>query len=144
MSDTTPASLRWTYWLIAVLALLWYAMSGLNFFVQMDAEVLSKMPESHRAIVEGRPAWATLGFAVAAIAGIMGCLALLLRRSIAIRLFVISLVGVLVTMIHTIVVAMTKHSFSGSDIMMMIVSPILVAILLIVFALRARSRGWIR
>lgn len=144
MNQTTDTGLRWTFWLIAVLALLWYAMTALNFFIQMDPEVLAKMPESHRLIVEGRPVWATFGFALAAVAGVMGCVALLLRKAIAIRLFVISFVGVCVTMIHTIIVAFSKGAFSGSDIMMMIIAPILVALLLIVFAMRGRNRGWIR
>jgi len=109
--------------------------------------VLAKMPESHRAIVEGRPSWATLAFAIAAIAGALGCVALLLRRSIAIRLFVISACGVLVTMVHTVMVVFGDKTsgvaFTGSDILMMVVSPILVALLLIFFAIRSRTRGWI-
>jgi len=147
MQETTHTKIRWTFWVIAVLALIWYLMSGLNFFVQMNPEMLAKAQESHRALIEGRPPWATLGFAVAAIAGILGCVALLVRRSIAIRLFVISFVGVLVTTVHNVMVVFggkgAGTTFTGSDILMMVVSPVLVALLLIFFAIRSRTRGWI-
>ncbi len=37
-------------------------MGVINFFMQMNPEAVAAYPESHRAIIEGRPAWA---FAIA-------------------------------------------------------------------------------
>jgi hypothetical protein len=49
-------------------------------FMQMNAEAIAAMPETHRAIIEGRPAWATGGFAIAVFGGAIGCLLLLFRN----------------------------------------------------------------
>jgi hypothetical protein len=39
------------------------------------------MPETHRAIIDTRPAWATGEFAVAVFGGALGCLLLLLKKA---------------------------------------------------------------
>lgn len=58
------------------------------------------MHESYRAIIEGRPAWATGAFAIAVLGGALGCLLLLLRKSAAYYLFIASLLDAIVTMTH--------------------------------------------
>jgi len=77
-------------------------MGSLNFVMQMNADIVEGLPETHRAIIEGRPIWATAGFALAVFGGALGGLLLLFRISIAIHLFIASLLGAIVTMIHTI------------------------------------------
>ncbi|MCH7569152.1 MAG: hypothetical protein IH919_01085, partial [Deltaproteobacteria bacterium] len=94
MNDETVGGVRWSFWAIGAVALIWNVMGVINFFVQMNADTLAAMPESHRAIVEGRPAWATGGFAIAVFGGALGCLLLLLRKSAAYYLFIASLLGV--------------------------------------------------
>ena len=64
--------------------------------------LLTTYRESEHAIIEGRPTWATGGFAIAVFGGALGCLLLLLRKSAAYYLFIASLLGVVVTMLHTL------------------------------------------
>jgi hypothetical protein len=118
-------------------------MGGINFFMQMNADVLASMPESHRAIVEGRPAWATGGFAIAVFGGALGCLLLLLRKSAACYLFIASLLGVIVQLIHTLGIANSTTDFSPFDIVMIILMPLVVAAFLIWYSKQAESKGWI-
>jgi hypothetical protein len=68
-------------------------MGVMNFIVQMKADALASFPESHRAIIEGRPTWATGAFAIAVFGGALGCLLLLFRQSAAYYLFIASLLG---------------------------------------------------
>jgi len=143
MNDYRKTPIRWTFWVIAALALVWNILGAMNFIVQMDTAVVAAMPETHRAIIEGRPLWATAGFAVAMFAGVLGCVLLLLRKSNAIYLFILSLLGVLVQLMHTLKVAFTKIELSSYEGAMMIASPVLVALLLIWFTKRATSRGWL-
>lgn len=105
MNDETVGGAHWSFWTIGAVALIWNVMGVINFFVQMNADALAAMPESHRAIVEGRPAWATGGFAIAVFGGAFGCLLLLLRKSAAYYLFIASLLGVIVQLIHTLGIA---------------------------------------
>ena len=107
---------------------------------QMNADVVAAYPESHRAIIEGRPAWATGGFAIAVFGGAFGCLLLLLKKSAALYLFIASLLGVIVTMVHTVGVA---GSFGVFEVSMMILMPLVVAAFLIWYAKQAEGKGWI-
>ena len=140
MKEKGVGGVHWSFWAIGAVALIWNLMGVINFFVQMNADLVAAMPETHRAIIEGRPAWATGGFAIAVFGGALGCLLLLLRKSAAFYLFIASLLGVIVTMIHTLGLA---GSFSPFEISMMILMPLVVAAFLIWYSKRALGKGWI-
>ncbi len=139
MNDETVGGVHWSFWAIGAVALIWNVMGVMNFFVQMNADALASFPESHRAIIEGRPAWATGGFAIAVFGGTLGCLLLLLRKSAAYYLFIASLLGVIVTMTHTISIASSTIDFSPFDILMMILMPLVVAAFLIWYSNRCQQ-----
>ncbi|MGB5625107.1 MAG: hypothetical protein WBM61_05195 [Woeseiaceae bacterium] len=143
MNKQTVSRVHWSFWIIGAVALIWNVMGVMNFFMQMNADAIAAMPETHRAIVESRPAWATGGFAVAVFCGALGCLLLLLRKSAAFYLFIASLLGVIVTMVHTLAVAVSTIDFGAFEIFMMILSPVVVAALLIWYSKRAERKGWI-
>lgn len=133
-------SVHWSFWLIAVLGLLWNAMACVNFVMQLNPELVAKFPESHQAIIVGRPFWATAGFALCVFLGTLGCILLLLKKSSAIYLFIISLLGVMLTMIHTVSVS---SSFTTSEVLIMIVSPTVVAAFLLCYAIYLKKKLWI-
>jgi hypothetical protein len=143
MHDKISNGVHWSFWLIGVVMLIWNVMGIINFFVQMNADALASFPESHRAIVEGRPAWATGGFALAVFGGTLGCLLLLIRKSAAYYLFIASLLGVIVTMIHTIGIAGSIIDLTPFEILLMILMPVIVAAFLIWYSKWAGSKGWI-
>ncbi len=143
MNDKTVGGVHWSFWTIGAVALIWNVMGVVNFFVQMNADALSAMPESHRAIVEGRPPWATGGFAIAVFGGVLGCLLLLFRKSAAYYLFIASLLGVIVQLIHTLGIASSTIDFGLFEISTYILMPLLVAAFLIWYSKQAESKGWI-
>ena len=140
MNDETVAGVHWSFWAIGAVALIWNVMGVINFFVQMNPDVLATYRESERAIVEGRPAWATGAFAIAVFGGALGCLLLLLRKSAAYYLFIASLLGVIVTMIHTLGVGI---DFGLGEILGIILMPLVVAPFLVWYSKQAESKGWI-
>jgi len=143
MNDQTVSRVHWSFWLIGAVALIWNVMGVVNFIVQMNADAVAAMPETHRAIIESRPAWATGGFAVAVFGGVFGCILLLFRKSAAFYLFIASLLGVIVTMIHTLDVAASTIDFRPFEIFMMILMPVVVAALLIWYSKQAERKGWV-
>ncbi len=143
MNEKTDAGIHWSFWVLAVFALLWNVLGSVNYLGQMNADLVATMPETHRAIIEGRPAWATGGFAVSVFAGSLGGLLLLLRKSAAFFLFVASLLGAMVTMIHTIDVATSKIDFDTIEIGVMILAPLMVAAFFIWYSKQAEGKGWI-
>ena len=144
MKNITGADVHWSYWIIGVVALLWNIGGATNYLMQMDLAFVSTMPETHRAIVIGRPVWATGGFAIGVFGGAVGCLLLLLKHRYSIHMFIVSLIGILVTMIHTANVASTKIEFNSGEVFMMILSPIIVASCLIWYANFSKSKAWIK
>jgi hypothetical protein len=138
MTDETGSvpSVHWSFWVISVFGLIYNAMGGINFVSQMDAANLAAFPEGYRAIIEGRPLWATAAFAIAVFGGALGCLALLLRHSAAFYVLIISLLGAVVTMVHTLSVA--PFEFVIGNLVQLVVT-----VLLIWYARYAQGRNWI-
>ena len=120
--------------------LIWNMMGSINFIVQMDPEMIAAYRESERAIIEGRPPWATAGFALAVFGGPLGCLLLLLRNFLAFYTFIASLLGVIVTTAHTLSIGI---DFGTGEILGIIMMPLAIAVLLIWYTNFARSKTWI-
>jgi hypothetical protein len=133
------------FWILSALLLVWNLL-GVMAYVQeatMTAEALQAMPAAERALLLARPAWATAAFAFAVFGGASGGLLLLLRTRIAIAVLVLSSLGVVVQMTHAFAIADSIAVYGPSGLIM----PALVltiSILLIVFALHARKRSWLR
>ena len=142
MNDELTRRVHWSFWLIGAVALVWNLMGAMNFMMQMNPESLASFPESHRAIIEGRPAWATAGFAVAVFGGALGCLLLMFKKSAAYYVFIASLLGVIVTMIHTLGIVSSTGNFTAFEIFLMILMPLVVAVFLIWYAKFAQRKGW--
>lgn len=143
MSDNNKTGPHWSFWAIGAFGLIWNVLGGVNFLVQMNADMVATFPETHRAIIEGRPLWATAGFAIGVFGGALGCLVLLLRKSLAKHVLLAALLGVALTMLHTLRVAGSAITFSPMELFMMIVLPVLVSAFLYWYAKRAERNGWI-
>lgn len=133
------------FWIATVLATLWNAVGVWAYLAQvtMSPETLEALPEAERALHLGTPAWAVGAFAVAVFCGLAGCLALLLRRRIALPLLVFSLLGVLVQMGHAFgmtdaLEVMGPQALIGPTVV------ILVGIGLVALAIAGGRRGWLR
>ncbi len=132
---------HWSFWAIGAIALIWNVMGAINFVAQMNPDTLAAYRESERAMIEGRPAWATVAFAIAVFGGALGCVLLLLKRSAAFYLFIASLLGVIVTMMHTLGAGI---DFGLGEILGIILMPLVLAAFLIWYAKLAESKDWIR
>jgi len=107
---------------------------------QMTPEVaMEGYGQEFADIFANKPAWATGAFAIAVFAGLMGSIGLLLRKTWATILFVISLIGVI---IHDIwgVMAGTLSVVGTFDKVMTVVV-ILVSFFLIWFARKKTAEG---
>ena len=140
MNDEAVGGVHWSFWAIGAVALIWNVLGVINFFLQMNPDVLAAYRESERAIIEVRPAWATGAFATTVFGGALGCLLLLLRKSAAYYLFIASLLGVIVTMTHTLGVGI---DFGLGEILGIILMPLVVAAFLIWYSKWAERKDWI-
>ena len=133
------SKVHWSFWLIGAITLLWNILGSVNFLMQMNPEMIAAYRESERAIIEGRPIWATLGFGLAVFGGSLGCLLLLLRRSAALYLFLASLVGVIVATFHTLSIGI---DFSIGEYIGIIFMPFVVAVFLIWYSIYITNKSW--
>lgn len=145
MNNKNAGGVHWSFWVIGAVFLLWNILGAMNFLWQINADenALAAFPETHRAIITGRPVWATAGFAISVFVGALGCLLLLLRKSAAYYLFIVSLIGTIVTAIHTARVASSVIDFSPAEIFIMILMPVIVIVFLIWYAKLATGKGWL-
>ena len=139
-----PTKLPTTFWITAVLALIWNVLGVINFLGQtfMSDETLAAMPEDQQALFEAVPTWITVVFAIAVITGTLGSLGLLLKKAWAVPLFLVSLLFILVQMLHGLFLTdMTKVMGTPAIVTTFLV--ILVGIFLYWYSKRCRDRGWI-
>lgn len=140
MGNKTAATVHWSFWLISIITLVWNVMGAINFVVQMFPEMISAYRESERAIIQGRPLWATIGFAVAVFGGSLGSFFLLLKKPVSYYFFVASLLAVIVTTAHTLSMGI---SFGIVEMFGIILMPLAVAVFLIWYARYVQRRAWV-
>jgi len=142
MNDQVKGGVHWSFWVIGGITLIWNLLGVMSYFAQMNPDALAAMPEGHQALIEGRPAWATGAFAIAVFGGALGCLLLLLRKSVAYYLFTASLLGIIVQMTYNLGIADTAIDYGPFDVAMIILIPA-VAVFLIWYSNSAQHKGWI-
>jgi len=142
MSEENSKPPKSFYW-IAGIALVWNLM-GLGAYVSqvtMTPEMLNAMPDAERALYENLPAWATSAFAIAVNAGVLGCLLLLLRKSLALPLLVLSLVAALAQHFNTLVL-MKALPVVGPGGALFSAAIVIIGTYLIWMANDAKKKGW--
>lgn len=143
MAEKTAVGVHWSFWAIGIAALIWNSMGVMNFIMQMNVDSLGALPESQRTMIEARPAWASGAFAVAVFGGALGCVLLLLRKSVAYYLFVGSLLGMIVKMSPYIGKLSSTIGLGPFEVTMFILLPLGVAGFLIWYSKQAERKGWI-
>lgn len=123
-----------SFWVIAIVGLFWNLMGSMNYIMQTNPETVAQMPDVYQMIINGRPSWATGGFAIAVFGGSVGCILLLLRKNVAVPVFMLSLAGIVLTVIHaTMLVGMVSSSILS----------VLVGGALLWYATIARRKNWL-
>ena len=133
------------FWVIGIVALLWNLM-GVNAYLQQayQTEGFKAMYNTPELLemVNSTPAWATAAFAIAVFAGALGCIALLLRKSWAKSLFLLSLIGIVVQMIYNLFISKAMEVYGpGAALMPALV--IVVGVFLVWYSKKSAAKGWI-
>ena len=99
MSDELNGKPPTSFYIIGVVFLVWNII-GFMFYLQHAMMTPETVPEgvdaTMLAFIEATPVWATSAYAIAVNVGMIASIMLLLRRSIALPLYVVSLAGALV------------------------------------------------
>ena len=133
------------FWVVCGIALLWYLMDSSAFFMRlfMTEDAISAMPENQQHLYRDIPAWVNIVFGCEVFGGVLGCIASLLRKSWALPLFAISLLG---TLAQTSSIWFLPDAISamGAPAIVMPLVAIVIATAMIVLAKLAIFKGWLR
>ena len=144
MTDELGAKPPGIFYWISGAALIWNVLGIFAYYSQvtMSPEALAALPDDQRALYENAPVWVTSAFAIAVNAGAIGCLLLVLRKSLALPVLGVSLAAVLVQMFHNF---FPSNAIEVMGIAAMIgpVFVILIGIYLVWFAYDAKRKDWI-
>lgn len=106
MADA-PVKTAWHTWLIGIIAVLFNAIGVFDFVMNLvqGAEYLASagMTPDQIAHYQVMPVWMTIVWAVGVFAAFLASILLLLRRRLALPVFVLSLAAFLVSVIYTYV-----------------------------------------
>lgn len=105
MSDANTET-PMTHWLIAGAGLIWNVFGLMIYVMTVRAtpeQLAAQYNAAQIAFMESVPVWATSANAIAVTAGVLACVALLMKRAIALPLFIVSLVALLVQDLHAFV-----------------------------------------
>jgi hypothetical protein len=85
------------FWIVAGLGLAWNIFGVVQFVGSLgqtvDGLMMGGMTPEQARIYHAMPGWATVAFGTGTIGGVLGCLALLARRAIAVPVFAVSLIA---------------------------------------------------
>ena len=134
------------YWIISVIALLWNTM-GVNAYLQQayNTESFRAMypDETVLEMVYNTPAWVMAAFAIAVFGGTLGSVFLLVRKKMAKPIFIVSLIGIMTQMIHTVFISKASEVYGPGFIIM----PLMVlsfGVFLIWYTQKAIKKNWIQ
>ncbi len=129
-------------WIVGVLSLLWNAMGAFDYLAtQLELEFyMGQFSEEQLAYFYGFPAWAVAGWAFGVWAALAGSIGLLLRRGWAVWAFAISLAGMVVSSVYTLVLTDGAAMMGAGGVAFTVVIWV-VAIFLLLYARAQAKRG---
>ncbi len=145
MTEQSTNQVPRSFWVIGAVALVWNLLGLMAYLMQvtMDEATLATMSAADRAVYESMPTWVVSAFAIAVNAGVLASLLLLLRRTWAVPVFVVSLAAVVVQDVGAFFVAGALEGRGATSAVM----PLLVLLIggyLVIYSRSAKQKGWLR
>lgn len=133
-----------SFWVIGVIALLWNLMGLVAFFMDMtiSAEAIAGMDAAMQEMYNTTPLISKIGYGVATICGVLGCVMLLLRKKLALPLFILSLIGVAIQNIanFTMTNAMEAIGSGGLPLLLLVIA---FAVFLVTHTVKSIGKEWL-
>lgn len=126
-----------------IVLLIWNLMGVLNFVVQLnmtEADILA-LPENQQIFYAEFTILSKIAFAMGVFGGTLGCIALLAKKKVAMKLFWISFIGIIIQMNHNLGLAnggeMQNYILGMSGLL------IVLTLLSIYLTKKAINKAWI-
>jgi len=129
-------------WIVGVLALLWNAMGAFDYVAtQFKLDFyMSQFSEEQLAYFYNFPSWAVAGWAFAVWMALAGSILLLLRKKWAVCAFAVSLVGMVVNSVYTLILSDGATMMGAGGVIFTLIIWV-IAIFLLVYSHLLGKRG---
>jgi hypothetical protein len=134
-------------WVVGIVAVLWNAIGVMDFTLtelKNEAYLKAFTPEQ-LAVLAGFPLWAVITWGAGVYGGFIGSILLLVRKRSAVPVFLISLIGAVLTSLYSHVLSDTMKQMGGGTgavIFSLVIT--VIAVLLWVYARAMAKRGVLR
>ncbi|MCX7549544.1 hypothetical protein [Xanthomarina sp. F2636L] len=132
------------FWIVSIIALIWNLMGVIVYIGQAymtDAE-LADLSATEQTLYNNIPVWVTIAFAIAVFGGTLASIALLLRKKLSLKLFIISLLGIITQLAYNLFISDAMKVY-GPEGLIMPIMVLIIGIYLIMFSNRCISKKWI-
>ena len=140
-AEQTPKHL----WVIGIVTLLWNAMGAFDYLMTQtqNESYMGQFTPEQLEFFYGFPSWVVAFWAIAVWGGVLGSILLLLRKSLAVSVFMISFVSMLITAIQNYALS-NAFEVSGMFGLTFSVAVFLVALGLVIYSRAMSQRGVLR
>ena len=135
-----------SYWIIAVIALIWNIMGVMSYLgqVYMTDDMMASMTPEQQELLANTPAWSTGLFAVAVFAGLLGSFLLLMRKKLATPVFLISLIAVLINRGYSFFATNQSEVFGTMHGIVTPITIIIIAVFLYMYSKKSGEKSWMK
>lgn len=97
-----PQRTPWHLWAVGIVGLLWNAVGAFDYVMTQTQNegYMSQFTAEQLAFFYGFPAWVVATWAIAVWGGVLGTILLLLRKRLAVGVFLVSFLAMIATSIH--------------------------------------------
>lgn len=131
------------FWVIGIIALLWNGM-GVNSYLQMAFKTEAStagMNAEQIALLNDTPAWSTALFAIAVFSGIIAAILFLMRKKMAVTLFVVSFLTATIQQLYWLFGTNAREVFADMQPYLMPVLVIVLGAFWVWYAKNQKAKG---
>ena len=132
---------RW-YLIGAIASLLFMALGCAIYVMHVTADPAA-LPLDQRAAYAAEPAWVTALNAVAVCVGLIGAVLLVLKRTLAETLLLVSFIATLLWLAGLLLVPALRNALSTNDVAVAVIVTLIIGTIWS-FGRHSRQRGWLR
>ena len=133
-----------SFWIIAVVALLWNLM-GLGAFISefmVDPESMAAAyTDEQMELIRSYPSWTKIFYGLATICGTLGCIGLIMRKKWAYIMFMLSLFGVIVQQAHSLLMTDALKVFGAGPALFFPAMILLIGVFLLLYTKKHIANG---
>lgn len=141
-----PVKAPWHLWVVGLAGCLWSAMGAMDYVMsKLRVEsYMAKFTPEQLEFFYGFPFWVNAAWAVAVWFGVIGCIILLLRKSLAVGVLLASLIAMVITTFHNYILSNGLEVIADTFSLVFTAVIFLVALGLYLYARAMRTRGVLR